>query len=212
VTLKISEIFFSLQGEGPLIGVPTYFVRLFGCNLSCSWCDTPYAKEGNNYEKREISEILLEWKKNYAFTPYVTITGGEPLLQEETLDLIQAFLLEGAILVLETNGSLSIKNIPEEVIVIMDLKTPSSGMERFNNLENLQFLKKDDALKFVIKDEGDFHWSLSVIEKYDLFSKTNCFFSPCEPFMPPEKLAKMILEVKRPIRFQIQLHKFLKIK
>ncbi|MGC9016960.1 MAG: 7-carboxy-7-deazaguanine synthase QueE [Caldimicrobium sp.] len=212
MSLKISEIFFSLQGEGPLIGVPTYFVRLFGCNLSCSWCDTPYAKEGSNYEKKEISEILLEWKRNYAFTPYVTITGGEPLLQEETLELIKAFLLEGAILVLETNGSLSIKNIPEEVIVIMDLKTPSSGMERFNNLENLQFLKKDDALKFVIKDERDFHWSLSVIEEYDLFSKTNCFFSPCEPFMPPEKLAKMILEVKRPIRFQIQLHKFLKIK
>ena len=212
MSLKISEIFFSLQGEGPLIGVPTYFVRLFGCNLSCSWCDTPYAKEGSNYEKKEISEILLQWKRNYAFTPYVTITGGEPLLQEETLELIKTFLLEGAILVLETNGSLSIKNIPEEVIVIMDLKTPSSGMERFNNLENLQFLKKDDALKFVIKDERDFHWSLSVIEKYDLFSKTNCFFSPCEPFMPPEKLAKMILEVKRPIRFQIQLHKFLKIK
>ncbi|MGC9140936.1 MAG: 7-carboxy-7-deazaguanine synthase QueE [Caldimicrobium sp.] len=212
MSLKISEIFFSLQGEGPLIGVPTYFVRLFGCNLSCSWCDTPYAKEGSNYEKKEISEILLLWKENYALIPYVTITGGEPLLQEETLELIKTFLLEGAILVLETNGSLSIKNIPEEVIVIMDLKTPSSGMERFNNLENLQFLKKDDALKFVIKDERDFHWSLSVIEEYDLFSKTNCFFSPCEPFMPPEKLAKMILEVKRPIKFQIQLHKFLKIK
>lgn len=212
MSLKISEIFFSLQGEGPLIGVPTYFVRLFGCNLSCSWCDTPYAKGRGKYEEKEIHEIISHWKKNYPHIPYVTITGGEPLLQKGTQELIESFLSEGAIIVLETNGSLSIEKVPDEVIVVMDLKTPSSGMSEFNNLENLKFLKKDDALKFVIKDERDFYFSLEMIEKYDLLLKTNCFFSPCEPFMKPESLAKMILEIKKPIRFQIQLHKFLKIK
>ncbi len=212
MSLKVSEIFFSLQGEGPLIGVPTYFVRLFGCNLACNWCDTPYAREGNKYEIKEITEIISDWKRNYPFIPYVTITGGEPLLQEETVKLIEAFLSESAIIVLETNGSLRIEKIPDEVIVVMDLKTPSSGMERFNNLENLKFLKEDDALKFVIKDERDFLWSLEMIEKFNLYKKTNCFFSPCEPFMQPETLAKMILKIKKPIRFQIQLHKFLKIK
>ncbi len=212
MSLKVSEIFFSLQGEGPLVGFPTFFVRLYGCNLYCSWCDTPYASKGDKYQEKEISEIIWHWKRYYPHIPYVTITGGEPLLQEETPKLIEAFFSKGAVIVLETNGSLSIEKIPEEVIVVMDWKTPSSGMSKFNNLENLKFLKKKDALKFVIKDEEDFKWSLKEIEKLDLLSRTNCIFSPCAPFMKSEKLAKMILETRKPIRFQIQLHKFLKIK
>lgn len=212
MSLKISEIFFSLQGEGPLVGVPTFFVRFYGCNLFCSWCDTTYARIGDKYEEKEIEEIIWQWKRNFPHIPYVTITGGEPLLQEKTPKLIEAFLSEGAVIVLETNGSLSIEKISEKVIVVMDWKTPSSGMSKFNNQENLKFLKKEDALKFVIKDEEDFKWSLNEIEKFDLLSRTSCLFSPCEPFMKPEKLAKMILETKKPIRFQIQLHKFLNLK
>ncbi len=212
MSLKVSEIFYSLQGEGPFVGYPTFFVRLYGCNLSCSWCDTPYARIGDKFEVKEIEEIIWQWKRNYPHIPFVTITGGEPLIQEESIKLIESFLSEGVRVVLETNGSLSIEGIPEEVVIVMDWKTPSSGMDSFNKSENLKFLKKGDALKFVIKDKEDFEWSLKEIERFDLLSRTSCIFSPCEPFMKPEKLALMVLEVRKPIRFQIQLHKLLKIK
>jgi len=212
VSLKVSEIFFSLQGEGPLVGFPTFFVRLYGCNLKCTWCDTPYARCGEDYRERAPEEIVRLWKKEFPEIPYVTITGGEPLLQKETYALMEAFLEEGAVVVLETNGSLSLKEVPDEVIVVMDLKTPSSGMAIFNLLDNLALLTQKDALKFVIKDEEDFTWSLEMIERFGLLRQTTCFFSPCEPFMDPHLLSQKILATKKPIRFQVQLHKLLKIK
>ncbi len=212
MALRISEIFFSLQGEGPLIGYPTFFIRLYGCNLNCNWCDTSYAREGNNFTEKSWEEILKIWKTNYHQIPYVALTGGEPLLQEEIYNLISLFLKKGAILTLETNGSLSIAKVPPEVIILLDLKTPSSGMENFNLYENLMYLQKKDAIKFVIKNERDFRWSLDRIEEFNLLERVPCFFSPCSPYLAPEKLANWILETKKPIRFQIQIHKLLKLK
>jgi len=212
VSLKISEVFYSLQGEGPYIGYPSLFIRLYGCNLSCSWCDTPYAREGERFDTMEVSQLLDFWEKNYVSIPFVTLTGGEPLLQEEVYLLMRVFIAKGAVVILETNGSLSLERVPEEVVVVMDVKTPSSGMEIYNNYENFNYLKKKDAVKFVIKDESDFEWSLKIIEKYALLSKTTCLFSPCDPYLSPRKLAEMILNSKKSVRFQVQLHKILGIK
>lgn len=212
MNLKVSEVFFSIQGEGPWVGFPTFFVRLYGCNLACKWCDTPYAREGQNYRERKTDEMVSIWKKNYPEIPYVTITGGEPLLQEGVFSLMEGFLKKGAKVLLETNGSLSLEKVPEEVLVVMDLKTPSSGMVRYNLYENLSLIKEKDALKFVIKDEADFDWALKTIEKFDLLGRVTCFFSPCAPYMSPCRLAELLLKTKKPLRLQIQLHKILNLK
>ncbi|PMP66152.1 MAG: 7-carboxy-7-deazaguanine synthase QueE [Thermodesulfobacterium geofontis] len=210
--LKISEIFFSLQGEGPLIGYPTLFIRLFGCNLNCSWCDTPYAKGNNPHKEVEISEILSFWEKNFNSLPFITITGGEPLIQNPVYNLMNAFLEKNCIVVLETNGSISLNRVPKEVIKVMDVKTPSSNMDRHNLYENFKFLGKKDAVKFVIKDEKDFEFSLDIIDKFFLTYYTQVFLSPAHPFLDPKNLAEWILKTKKPLRFQIQLHKVVGIK
>lgn len=213
IKLKVSELFFSLQGEGPLVGCPTFFIRVFGCNLDCKWCDTPYAKEKENgYLEIEVSEIINLWEKEYPEIPYITITGGEPLLQKEVYFLIENLLSKKAVICLETNGSLSVEKVPEEVIKIVDFKPPSSGMEKFNFYENLNFLSKKDVLKFVIQDRKDFNWALNKIEEFRIFEITQVFFSPAVPFLTPQTLAQWILETKKPIRFQFQLHKFLNLK
>jgi len=211
VTIRLSELFFSLQGEGPLVGFPTFFVRLYGCNLSCSWCDTPQARGGFPFEEKSIDEIISFWQENYPKIPYVAITGGEPLLQKESILLMRSFVAQGAKVLLETNGSLSIREVPQEVLIVMDVKTPSSGMVDFNLWENFKYLKKGDALKFVIANREDFWWSLEIIDTYNLEEFT-CFFSPAYSLFSPQELANLILETRRPLRFQIQLHKFLGIK
>lgn len=210
--LKISEIFFSLQGEGPLVGCPTLFIRLFGCNLDCSWCDTPYAKGENPYKEIEISEILSFWEKNFNSSPFITITGGEPLIQSPVYNLMDALLEKGCIVVLETNGSISLQRVPKEVIKVMDVKTPSSNMDKYNLYENFKFLNKKDAVKFVIKDKRDFEFSLNTIENFFLTYYTQVFLSPAYPFLDPKILAEWILKTKKPLRFQIQLHKIVGIK
>ena len=210
--LKISEIFFSLQGEGPLTGYPTFFIRLFGCNLDCSWCDTPYAKGENPYEEKEVSEIVFFWEKNFNSIPFITITGGEPLIQSSVYNLMDTFLNKNCIVVLETNGSISLERVPKKVIKIMDVKTPSSKMEKYNLYENFKFLTRKDAVKFVIKDKADFEFSLHIIEKFFLTYYTQVFLSPAHPFLDPKTLAEWILKTKKPLRFQTQLHKVVGIK
>ncbi len=210
--LKLSEIFFSIQGEGPLIGMPSLFFRLYDCNLSCSWCDTPYARPPHPFIEKNPEELISFWKENYPEIPYIVITGGEPLLQQETIPFLDRLIKEGAIPILETNGSLPIKKVPEEVLLVMDLKTPSSGMEKFNCYENLNYLKPQDALKFVIKNKDDFIWALNLVLERDLYKKIQIFFSPAWPYLEALTLAQYILETKLPIRLQIQLHKFLNLK
>ncbi len=210
--LKISEIFFSLQGEGPLVGWPTIFIRVFGCNLHCKWCDTPYAKGEGMYREIELQEILNFWKKEYSEIFHFTITGGEPLLQEEVYYLMEELLKRKATVCLETNGSISIEKVPKEVVKVVDFKTPSSGMEKFNLYENLKFLNKKDALKFVIQDREDFEWALKKMEELKIGEITQVFFSPVTPVLSPKVLADWILKTKKNIRFQLQLHKILSLK
>lgn len=212
LNLKVSEIFFSIQGEGPLVGYPTFFIRLFGCNLSCRWCDTTYAREGNNYRILSVQEILDCWKIDYSSIPFITITGGEPLLQSEVYVLIRGFMEQGCTVLIETNGSLDLKDIPEEVIKVVDIKTPSSGMERYNLYTNLRYLKLKDAVKFVIKDKTDLQFALYTIKTWNLLSKTQVFFSPVYAELSPTILAQWILDLRLPIRFQLQLHKILNLK
>jgi len=209
--LKISEIFYSIQGEGPFAGFPSFFIRLFGCNLNCSWCDTEYAKTGV-FQLKNISYVLSLWKKNYPEIPYITITGGEPLLQKSVYKLMKVLLQNNATIILETNGSLSLKEVPEEVIKVMDLKTPSSGMHIHNFYENLKYLGKKDVIKFVVMNKIDFNWALEIIEKFDILSRCQIYFSPVYNKLSPQELAFWIMETKKPFKIQIQLHKFLGLK
>ena len=211
-TLKITEIFYTLQGEGPLSGKPCIFIRLWGCNLNCKWCDTKYAKDSKNYTTWNIQKILDYIFSYYPQIKYITITGGEPLLQEKPLLLLIEKLLEKKYLVsIETNGSISIKNLPKKVLKIMDIKTPSSNMHHFNYYENVKFLTKNDAIKFVIANKKDFEWSVKKCEELKLFSICEVFFSPVWKRLSGKTLAKWILSHKLPIRLNLQLHKLLKL-
>jgi len=212
VKLKLSEIFFSIQGEGPLVGMPSLFFRLYGCNLRCSWCDTPYAREPHPFFEKEVEELIQYWRENFSRIPYVVLTGGEPLMQEGAILLLEALVFHGAKPLLETNGSLPLKDVPKEVLIVMDLKPPSSGMEEFNLYENLHYLTLKDAVKFVLKDKKDFDWAIDTIIKWRLLEKTQVFFSPAHPFMSASHLAGLILETRLPIRLQVQLHKMLGLK
>lgn len=212
LNLKISETFFSIQGEGPFAGYPTFFIRLFGCNLKCTWCDTLYARESDKYQSITLEEIIKLWENHYSSIPYIAITGGEPLLQPEVYPLIDRFLNKKCIVCIETNGSLSIKRLHPQVIKVMDLKTPSSGMADHNLYENIDFLSPKDVIKFVIQDRKDFEFALDKIKTFDLISKTQVYFSPVFGKLSPKDLANWLLEIKLPIRLQLQLHKILNLK
>ncbi len=206
ITVKVCETFVSLQGEGTHVGLPTFFVRLSGCNLSCSWCDTLYAREEGT--PLTIEEILIRWREEGAL-PWVQITGGEPLLQEGVYPLMEAFLDEGASVLLETNGSVSLARVPRRVIKIMDLKCPSSGMTQQMRWENLAYLSSPDQVKFVIANRDDYEWARKVVEERYLFLYTQVLFSPAYGLLKPQELAEWILEDRLRVRFQIQLHKIL---
>ncbi len=160
----------------------------------------------------DISEIISLWKKNFKSIPFITITGGEPLIQGAVYSLIDSFLKFNCTIVLETNGSISLERVPRGVIKVMDIKTPSSNMEKHNLYENFKFLTKKDAVKFVIKDKLDFDFALSIVERFQLLFYTQVFFSPAHPFLEPRTLAEWILKTKKLIRFQLQLHKVVGIK
>ncbi|HIE33452.1 MAG TPA: radical SAM protein [Thermodesulfobacteriaceae bacterium] len=209
IRLKISELFVSLQGEGPAAGYPAFFVRLSGCNLSCRWCDTPHARQPKTGQEMEIPKIVNHFRKSGV--SQVLITGGEPLLQEGVYALMEEFLALGAQVFLETNGSLSLKRVPSEVTKVMDLKPPSSGMSKYMLYENLRYLSHRDQIKFVIADEEDYRWAKEKVLRLGLNYFTEVSFSPAWGLMSPEKLAKMILRDRLPVRLQPQLHKILKL-
>lgn len=203
--LRITEIFYSLQGETNTVGIPTVFVRLTGCPLRCSYCDTAYAFSGG--EKRSIGEIIAEVGRYH--TRYVTVTGGEPLAQPGCHPLMTGLLDAGYSVSLETSGALDVAAVDARVVKVVDLKTPSSGEMQRNLYRNLDFLLPQDQVKFVIADAADYEWSKQQLEHYRLAQRCEVLFSPVMGVMPPAELAERILADQLPVRFQIQLHKYL---
>lgn len=204
-SLRITEIFYSLQGESNTVGLPTVFIRLTGCPLRCGYCDTAYAFTGG--EKKDISDIIAE-VESYG-TRYVTVTGGEPLAQPSCLELMTKLLDLGYIVSLETSGALDVSTVDPRVIKVMDLKTPSSGELSRNLYQNIQYLTQNDQIKFVIGNEEDYGWSKRMLAEYKLSDHCEILFSPVMGIQNPTELANKILQDRLPVRFQIQLHKLL---
>jgi len=203
--LKVNEIYHSIQGESSKSGLPCVFVRLTYCNLRCAYCDTEYAFYDG--EDKSIEEIINEVKKYNC--KLVEVTGGEPLVQKECLDLMKRLCDEGFDVMLETGGSLTIRDIDERVQIIMDLKCPSSKMEKKNLYENINFLKPKDELKFVIGNREDYDWSKEIISKYDLKTKSEILFSVVFGELEPVSLVNWIIEDKLDVRYQLQMHKYI---
>lgn len=203
--LRITEIFYSLQGESKTVGLPTVFIRLTGCPLRCVYCDTAYAFSGG--QKISIANILEEARR-YS-TRYVTVTGGEPLAQKGCLQLLKALADKGYEVSLETSGAFDLKEVDPRVIKVMDLKTPASGEVHRNRYENLVLLGRQDQVKFVIANEADYLWSVEKLEEYRLAERCEVLFSPSTGAQDPAELADKILRDQLPVRFQLQLHKIL---
>ncbi|AFN73795.1 putative radical-activating enzyme, radical SAM superfamily [Melioribacter roseus P3M-2] len=203
--LKVNEIYYSIQGESSRAGLPCVFVRLTYCNLRCSYCDTEYAfYDGIDMSKEEILEKVNEYG-----CKLVELTGGEPLVQKESLDLMKSLCDSGYEVMLETGGSLPIDNVDKRVMIIMDLKCPSSKMEKKNRYENIEFLKPGDEVKFVIGDRNDYEWSLNKIKEFELDKKCGVLFSTVFGKLEPVTLLNWILADKLNVRFQLQMHKYI---
>ena len=197
--MRIAEIFYSVQGEGSLIGVPSIFVRTSGCNLRCSWCDSQYTfPRGKPYSIDELVQSV--------HTPYVCITGGEPLLQEGVYSLMARLADAGCIVSCETNGSISTRNIDPRVRIILDIKCPGSGQAEKNEMGNLAMLRPHDEVKFVIADENDYAFAKKIMSEHHL---TNVLFSSAWGVLEPQILADWIVRDRIPVRFNMQLHKIL---
>ncbi|MDX1574221.1 MAG: 7-carboxy-7-deazaguanine synthase QueE [Methylophaga sp.] len=202
---RITEIFYSLQGETRTVGLPTVFVRLTGCPLRCGYCDTEYAFYGG--EKRDISDIVAEVA---SYQPrYVTVTGGEPLAQNTCRELLTALCDLNVEVSLETSGAMDISNIDSRVVRVMDLKTPASKEDSKNRYSNLDLLTQKDQLKFVICNREDYDWSVKKLAEYDLPERCEILFSPVHGDLNPTDLAEWIIKDNLPVRMQIQLHKYL---
>jgi 7-carboxy-7-deazaguanine synthase len=203
--VRITEIFYSLQGEARTVGWPTVFVRLTGCPLRCQYCDTTYAFHGGDWFTFEEVE-----RRVGEYTPrYVTVTGGEPLAQSMCRSLLARLAECGYEVSLETSGALDIAGIDARVSVVMDLKTPGSGEVARNRYENIPLLKRNDQVKFVICGRADYEWSRTQAREHDLSSRCEVLFSPSYGQMAPSELADWILADRLPVRMQLQLHKVL---
>ena len=205
LSLKVSEIFFSLQGEASRAGLPTVFVRLSGCPLRCVWCDTEHAFSDG---RRMTLTQILDDVGSYA-TRQVCVTGGEPLAQKNCLPLLAALCDAGYEVCLETSGALDISGVDSRVSRIVDLKAPGSGESAKNRWANLALLTMRDELKFVIKDRADYEWARQAIAEHRLDASCPLLFSPVQGEIDPTALAEWILADRLPVRFQLQLHKLL---
>ena len=204
-TLRISELFFSIQGESSFVGLPTVFIRLTGCPLRCQYCDTGYAFTGG---KLFELEQILQQVASYA-TRYITVTGGEPLAQSNTPALLERLLDAGYTVSLETSGAFDISTLNPGIVKIMDLKTPASGEENRNLYSNIEHLNQTDEVKFVICDDNDYLWSKQMINRYQLTNRCQVLFSPSSGQYSATVLAENILQDQLAVRFQTQLHKYL---
>jgi 7-carboxy-7-deazaguanine synthase len=203
--LRITEIFYSLQGESLSVGRPTLFIRLTGCPLRCTYCDTAYAFSGGDWY--EMDAIL---DKVAQFAPqHVCVTGGEPLAQRGIDELLERLCDAGYQVSLETSGALDIRGVDSRVSRVVDIKTPASGESDRNLLSNFAQLTARDQIKFVIGDESDYHWSRSMLEDHQLHQACEVLFSPVHDTMDPGRLADWVLRDRLPVRFQLQLHKLL---
>lgn len=203
--LRITEIFHSLQGEADTVGIPTVFVRLTGCPLRCQYCDTAYAFHGGEW--RSLASILDEVSR--FGTRYVCVTGGEPLAQRQCLALLTRLCDAGYRVSLETSGAIDIGAVDPRVVRVVDVKTPGSTEAARNRAENFPLLKPTDQLKFVICDRADYDWSRAYIEQHQLAARCPILFSPSHEQLPAAQLADWILADRLPVRFQVQLHKYL---
>jgi 7-carboxy-7-deazaguanine synthase len=201
--MRITEIFFSIQGESTQAGRPCVFVRLTGCPLRCTWCDTAYAFHGGT--ERSLESILTEVERYGC--GLVEITGGEPLAQPEVHPLITALADRGYTVLLETSGAMDLSPVDRRAIVIMDLKCPGSEMADRNLWANLSLLKPADEIKFVIKDRTDYDWAVAVMKAHRLADRHTVLFSPVFGDMDPQALAEWVLADRLPVRYQLQLHK-----
>lgn len=205
-TLKITEIFYSLQGESNTVGLPTVFVRLTGCPLRCGYCDSEYAFYGG--ERLTLTEICA---KVASYKPkYICVTGGEPLAQRECLTLLTRLCDEGYQVSLETSGALALDEVDTRVVKVMDLKTPGSGEVGRNRWENIPLLHPQDQVKFVICSREDYEWARFKLDEHRLNERVgDVLFSPSFGQIQPLELAEWILADNLPVRFQLQLHKLL---
>ena len=205
MALKVYEIFYSLQGETSRIGLPTVFVRLTGCPMRCTYCDTAYAfSGGSNMEMADILAKVAEFG-----TSYVTVTGGEPLAQKECYVLLQALCDAGYSVSLETGGAMGIAPVDSRVSIILDIKTPASNEEKNMLWENLEHIKSKDEIKFVLCNRIDYDWAKAKIVELKLAEKCPILFSPSFHDLSAEALAGWVLADKLPVRMQVQLHKIL---
>lgn len=204
-SLRITEIFYSLQGESSTVGLPTVFVRLTGCPLRCQYCDTTYAFRGGKWES--IEDILTRVAHYNA--RYVCVTGGEPLAQPKCLELLQALCDAGYHVSLETSGALDIAKVDPRVMIVMDLKTPGSNEASKNLWTNLDYLKPSDQIKFVLCHRADYDWACQIIHEFRLTARFQVLCSPSWHELEPRLLADWIVHDKINVRFQMQLHKIL---
>jgi 7-carboxy-7-deazaguanine synthase len=203
--LRITEIFCSLQGESRSAGWPTVFVRLTGCPLRCTWCDTAYAFSGGAW--RELDAILAEVAA--CGVRHVTVTGGEPLAQADCRELLARLCAAGYAVSLETSGALDIAGLDPRVTVVMDLKAPGSGEVQRNRYANLDLLRPTDQVKFVLADRADYDWARAQLAQHDLAARCEVLMQPVFDALAPAELAQWILDDRLPVRFQLQLHKLL---
>ncbi len=206
LSLRLTEIFHSLQGESTWVGLPTVFVRLTGCPLRCSYCDTAYAFEGG---KQHTLPAILETVRAYQ-PQSVCVTGGEPLAQPNCLPLLSQLCDEYAQVSLETSGAMPVKEVDVRVKKVLDLKTPSSNEMARNLYENVDYLTQHDEVKFVIGSRQDYEWACFKVDEYQLTERAGTvLFSPSHGQVEPQQLADWIVQDKAPVRFQMQLHKIL---
>lgn len=205
-TLRITEIFHSLQGEAKTVGIPTVFVRLTGCPLRCQYCDTAYAFEGG---EMIAVDSILQTVKSFS-CKYVTVTGGEPLAQPTCITLLSRLCDQGFEVSLETSGAILTDKVDSRVSVVLDLKTPGSLEADRNKYENISLLKKTDQVKFVICDRNDYEWAKAKIDQYDLVNRVgDVLLSPSHEVVNPRELAEWLLADSLKVRMQIQVHKII---